>query len=109
MRDLGAEKITVKVEAQTDEVGDPIPGTESEFEIEGCAVYPTATSEASFRSATVSQDQVLLAPVEETVLAENMTVTRRGKTYSIEGSPVAWLDMRGEIMGTQANLHYGSG
>lgn len=105
---IGPETVTVTPEAQEDDNGDPIEGTAVPFDIDGCALWPKGTSEDGFRAATTTEDLVMLAPVFETDLAANMTVTRRGVTYRIEGKPAAWIHLDGEYAGTQANLKWGS-
>lgn len=105
---LGAEKITATPEPQLDPNGDPIPGTSDPFDIEGCALWPRGTSEDNFRSATTTEDLVLLAPVYETDLSAQMTITWRGRTYHAEGQPAPWIHLDGVYAGTQLNLEWGS-
>lgn len=108
MRRLGGETITVTPELARDDNGDPIAGSAEPFSIAGCALWPKGTGEDGFRAATTTEDLVLVAPVYETDLAADMTVTRRGVVYRIEGKPAAWVGMDGKIDGTQANLKWGS-
>lgn len=98
----------VEMEPERDGNGDPIPGTGESFDIEGCAAWPTGTSEDNFRAATTTEDLTMLAPVYETDLSEFMTVTRRGQKYTIEGKPAAWLNLDGSYAGTQVMLKRGS-
>jgi len=105
---IGAEMVTATPELQTDENGDPIEGTATPFDVMGCSVSPRNTSEDNFRAATTTEDMVLFAPVYETDLSEQMTVTWREKTYRIDGEPAPWIALDGVYMGTQANLKRGS-
>jgi hypothetical protein len=108
MRRLGGETVTVTPEPERDDNGDPIEGTAEPFDIVGCAVWPKGTGEDNFRAATTTEDLVLVAPVYETDLAANVTVTRRGVVYRVDGRPAPWIGYDGRIDGTQANLKWGS-
>lgn len=105
---IGAETVTAQSEPEEDANGDPIPGTSEPFDITGCAIWPKGTSEDNFRAATTTEDQVMLAPVYETDLAANMTITRRGQVYYVDGEPAAWVHMDGTYAGTQVNLRRGT-
>jgi hypothetical protein len=105
---IGSETVTAKAELEEDANGDPIEGIGAEFDVVGCSVSPRNSSEDNFRSATTTEDMVLLAPVYETDLSAQMTITWRGQTYTIEGEPAPWVHLDGEYAGTQANLKRGS-
>lgn len=105
---IGAETVTAKAEPERDDNGDPIEGTGAEFDVLGCSVSPRNTSEDAFRAATTTEDMVLYAPVYETDLSAQMTITWRGRTYTIDGKPAPWVHLDGTYAGTQANLEKGS-
>lgn len=104
MSPLGSETVTVKPDLQYDPVGNPIQGTDDSYEIKGCAVYPIGTSEADYRSSTVTENLILLAPVEESTLDSGLAVVRRGRTYSIDGEPQPHVFLDGTLAGTQVTL-----
>ena len=105
---IGAETVTATPEQARDENGDPIEGAVTAFDIMGCSVSPRNSSEDNFRSATTTEDMVLLAPVYETDLSSTMVITWRGQDYRIEGKPAPWVHLDGTYAGTQANLERGS-
>lgn len=105
---IAGETVTATPEPQRDDNGDPIAGTSTPFDIVGCAVWPKGTSEDNFRAATTTEDLVLLAPVYETDLAADMTITWRSQTYRVDGEPAPWVHLDGTYAGTQANLKRGS-
>lgn len=109
LRRNGNETVTVKPVGQKDKFGDVIPGTDEPFEIEGCAVYPQGGSEETFRSSTVTENAVMLAPVYETDLTSGATVTWRSRTYHVQGPPAPLTFFNGQYAGTQVNLKYAKG
>ncbi len=109
LRRNGNEKVTVTPVGEKDAFGDVVPGSDEPFDIEGCAVYPQGGSEETFRSSTVTENAVLVAPVYETDITTGATVQWRSRTYHVQGPPGALMFFNGQYGGTQVNLKYSKG
>lgn len=104
---IGSEVVTFQPEPERDDNGDPIEGTAVPFDVEGCAVWSSGTSEDNFRAATTTEGFTVAAPVYDTDLSSRMTVTWRGRTMLIDGEPVPWNALDDVYMGTQVNTKRG--
>lgn len=109
MSDFGAEVVTVTPPVQRDSFGDPIPGSGTPEDVEGCTVYPRgASTEQEFRASTVIDGITILMPGERDI-DPAAKLTWRGKDYDVVGEPGIWPYLDGEIAGTQINAKRAQG
>ena len=91
------DTITVTRRIQ-DANGDATDG--ASHDIEGCAVWPAATTEAVNSADLITWEQVALLPAGSDVLATD-AVTYRGARYSVVGQPQSW---RSPLTGTTSGI-----
>jgi len=101
---LGAQTVEVTRQPDLDHFGDPIPGTDETFEIDGCDVWFEGSGEESFRAAVTSDRATLLAPVYHTDLFSTDTVVWRGMKFRAVGNAMPWYYLDGDTSGVQLNL-----
>lgn len=95
MSELGDQTITVVRPPKRGKNGDPLPGTGSEFDIEGCSVQPRQSTEATDLRDTVTTGLVVFAPGRPDIL-ETDRIRYRGNLYAVDGEPAFWDELDGE-------------
>lgn len=72
-----------------DAFGDPLTGSPTEFDIEGCLFAPGPSHEMQAAANQVDTDGTVYAPAGSDVLAtDRMRI--RGDVYSVVGKPQDW-------------------
>ena len=74
---------------ETDNTGDPVPGTGSELSIEGCLYAPGPVLERNDHAAQVGEDGTVYAPEGVDVEATDRLIIR-GVVYEVDGHPQWW-------------------
>lgn len=104
---LGAESILFKSSPKRDAYGDPIPGTGTETQVDGCAVYPASATEDAFRSGKVTNEYIALLPAG-TRVSSTSTATWDGETFNVETAGQKWKYLEGDEAGVQITLRRGA-
>lgn len=91
---LGGETVTVVRPAGTDDWGDPIPGSGTETDVEGCMVQPRTSTELTESRDTVFIGFTVWMPPGTDVLSTDK-VRYRGVEYVVNGEPFRWPDFSG--------------
>lgn len=92
MGDLGNHTVTVIQPPAEDQYGDPLPGSGSEADVEGCYFQPGPSSEQTDQRDTVTSLPVLFAPPGAGI-RPNSRIRFRGVLYQIDGKPADWDDI----------------
>lgn len=99
---LGADTVTRLRGQARDRFGD-LSGTDTEVDITGCSVQPTAATEDTSRGELLVTRMTLYAPG-----GTDITATDRlrwlGDVYEVDGAPAAWNDHGGNASHLQASL-----
>lgn len=91
---LGGHTITVVRPAERGPDGDPLPGTGSEVDVEGCSVQPRTSNEATDARDTVISGLIAYVPASADIRATDRIIWR-GDTYAVDGDPGCWDDLTG--------------
>lgn len=89
---LGGHTITVVRPPRRGPNGDPVPGTGSRTDVEGCSVQPRVSSEDTAGRDTVIVGQIAYIPAGTDITATD-TIEFRGVTYAVDGEPGFWDDL----------------
>lgn len=84
------ETVTVVRPPGKDGFGDPLPGTASEHNIDGCMFAPGKSDEASLGANTVDSDGVLYIEDPGADIVATDKVRIRGELYEVVGKPGVW-------------------
>lgn len=92
MSDLGAHTITVIRPPARDKNGDPVPGSGTQVDVDGCSVQPRQSTEATDLRNTVTTGLIAFIPPGVEVKATDRIV-HKGVTYAVDGEPADWDDL----------------
>lgn len=104
MTALGPVTLVFYPPRQVDGHGDELPGTSTPFEIEGCSVSPTTTTEASGTQSTVTDRLSALVPADRSLFSSKMRVLYDGEMHNVHGKPARWTFMDGSAACTEIVL-----
>lgn len=91
---LGGDTITVVRPPERDGNGDPLPGTGSRVDVDGCSVQPRQSTEATDLRNTVITGLIAFVPAGADIRATDR-IEWRGETYAVDGDPADWRDLGG--------------
>lgn len=83
------ETVTVIRPPGRDNFGDPLPGSATEFAVDGCLFAPGPSQEPGFAANTIDTDGTIYAPPGADFLATDK-VRIRGDVYTVVGKPQVW-------------------
>ncbi|MDH2424738.1 hypothetical protein [Sphaerisporangium sp. TRM90804] len=83
-----------------DSAGNYRPGPDVETEVEGCAVWPTGSTENEDAQVQTAERVTVLAPYG-TVATNISRVRVWGAVYNVEGAPLPWAS---PLTGTRAGI-----
>lgn len=94
---IGSHTVTVIRPPQRDKRGDPVPGTGTETDLDGCSVQPRGgaaptSSEATDLRDTVTTGLVVYVPPGADIKATDQ-VRWKGTVYQVDGDPAVWEDL----------------
>jgi hypothetical protein len=90
--DLGAHTITVIRPPKPGPNGDPLPGTGSSTDVDGCSVQPRVSTEATDGRDTVITGLIAYIPAG-TDIAPTDQIQFRNELYAVDGDPGFWDDL----------------
>lgn len=91
---LGYHIITVVRPPERGPNGDPLPGSGSTVDVDGCFVQPRTSTEATDGRDTVITGLIAYVPAGVDIRATDRIVFR-GVPYAVDGDPGYWDDMTG--------------
>jgi hypothetical protein len=90
--DLGEQTITVVRPPKPGPNGDPLPGTGSTTDVDGCSVQPRTSTEATDGRDTVISGLIAYVPAGADIQATDK-IRFRGVDYAVDGDPGYWDDL----------------
>lgn len=90
------ETVTVIRPPGKDTFGDPLPGAQPEFDVEGCLFAPGSSSEYQLNANQVVTGGTVYAP-PGTNVRETDRLRVRGDVYEVDGKPGVWGGVGVEI------------
>jgi hypothetical protein len=92
---LGDHTITIVRPPATGPDGDPVPGSGSRTDVDGCSVQPRTSTEDTDARDTVVTGKIAFVPAGADILATDR-IEFRGVTYAVDGDPGDWDDLSGD-------------
>lgn len=93
-RVLGGHTITVVRPPQRGRNGDPVPGTGSETDVDGCSIQPRTSDELTGQRNTVITGLIAYIPAGADIRPTDR-IRWRGDLYAVDGDPTVWDDLAG--------------
>jgi hypothetical protein len=93
------ETVTVVRPPGRDRYGDPLPGSATEVDYDGCAWWPRTSTEVAVGQNTLIEGIDVFFPDSGTDVRATDRLRLRGVLYDVEGDPGEW---RSELTGTEA-------
>ena len=89
---LGEHTITVVRPPKPGPNGDPLPGTGSSTDVDGCSVQPRVSTEDTAGRDTVISGLIAYVPAGADITATD-TIEFRDVVYAVDGDPGYWDDL----------------
>jgi hypothetical protein len=89
---LGGHTITVVRPPERGPNGDPLPGTGTSTDVDGCSVQPRTSTEATDGRDTVITGLIAYIPAGADIRSTDQIIFR-GETYAVDGDPGYWDDL----------------
>jgi len=89
---LGEHTITVVRPPTRGPDGDPVPGSGTSTDIEGCSVQPRTSTEDTAARNTVITGEVVYVPAGADIRPTD-TIRFRDVAYAVDGDPGYWDDL----------------
>lgn len=91
---LGEHTITVVRPPKQGPNGDPLPGTGTETDVDGCSIQPRVSTEDTAGRDTVISGLIAYVPAGSDIKPTD-TIRWRGVAYAVDGDPGFWDDLTG--------------
>lgn len=92
---LGGHTITVIRPPRKGSDGDPLPGTGTRTDVEGCSVQPRQSTEITDGRDTAITGKIAYIPAGADIHYTDR-IEFRGVTYAVDGDPGDWDDLDGQ-------------
>ena len=92
---LGEHTITVVRPPKPGPNGDPLPGTGTSTDIDGCSVQPRTSTEATDGRDTIITGKIAYVPAGADIAATDK-IKFKGVTYEVDGDLGDWDDLAAE-------------